>query len=869
MESVFLGSLNVGILVEREIVVHTNDKPNGDTAVPHPPSVVSVVQSMSDLKRETTAPDLKEMIPLPLTTKMLPRPDVNDEPPGDLAEFFRRPPPPGNFMSIPDDISIYSTYNKWDVFKVFRKRRKRRKRQPPLIKLPDSAVSARTLSGHRYIAISIPSEYSQHLGSRSAEVGLNRTIGSTRSAISNRGKETLKPVSEDHGSLSSASLASKSATHPEGVTRLAPPPRKVSLLSTVPSQEEARPGKGKRRSGEQNKPENSVTRKAPMSPLGSVRTSRTSDKESRSSKRSLGQQGKQRKKITKPRRLETNRVLRVVDIPPPNRSKDISRQKQPARYSNELTTSEGSMQRSPSTLKHIEKSPATPHGNPLRTPELPVRTSSKRAKTTVAGSGDIGDAAKRPALISRSNNGGSGKSTGHGGATTGTRGSFAESLMTTESSPKLLKAQTATAYQSVPIVVRPPSRPEIESPLNLNFPEPPSNTAHRSVQADLLAPPAEGSRSRKDRVRERKQRDIERLKSQLRQTKSSASHLLKPGATVEGAWPESPILGRFGQGLSPQSHERSFLTGKMSDLGPIRSAMQLKSDYLSPEAAVNQRRKRSASAPIPSSLSSSSSLESPSMPWEGSTAYYRRRELQAEREESEAKRARYAAQALAEEKEAQDRLAREKLLRRYEKLKERRTRDMERRLHRLERNGEVLMQSLVSLMDTLNRVLQDRHGLQRSASSAYPGPSSGVQTREQRRRSSQEQSQSLRSVRSYDSPLEALRSHAEQGDVGRGSGAGGAREERPEMDARVRQSALEALQAQLQARRSARDRTVSGYSTISSSDHSDEADSLEIMEPLMRELQEAARFGTRTGREEEPAEEGVTPLTESDVFNLF
>ncbi|KAI2637630.1 hypothetical protein GGS26DRAFT_588002 [Hypomontagnella submonticulosa] len=868
MEGVFLGSVNVGILVEKEVVVHTNDKVNGGMTVPHPPSVVSVIQSVSDLKRETTASELKEMIPLPLTTKMLPRSDVNDETPGDLAEFFRRPPPPSNFMSIPDDMSIYSAYNKWDVFKVFRKRRKRRKRQPPLIKLPDSAVSARTLSGHRYIAISIPSEYPEQLASQSTEAGPNRAVGSTRSTTSNRGKETLKPVSEDHESLSSASLAPRSATHPEGVTLLAPPPRK---LSTVPSQEETGPAKGKG-PDEGSMHEGGITRKVPISPLGSSRTSRTSDKESKSSKRSPGRQAGPRKKITKPRRLEPKGVLRVVDIPPTKHPRESSQQKQLARDSNEPTTNEGSIQRSHSTLKNVNKSLGTPHvlsANPLRTPELPVRTSSRTAKTTVAGPDSIPSIVNRPAPISRgvdSSNGGGGKGSGRGEAATGPRGSFAESLMTTESSPKVLKAQTATAYQSVPIVVRPPSGPKVESPLNLNFPSPPSGAAHRPVQADLLSPPAEGTRSRKDRVRERKQRDIERLKNQLRQTKPSGSHLLKPEAAAESAWPESPILGRFTQGPGPQSHRRPFLTAKMSDIGPIRPGLQLKSDYLSPEAVVNKRRRRSASAPVFSSSSSSSQLESPPMPWEGSTAYYRRRELQAEREESEAKRAQYVARALAEEKEAQDRLSRERLLRRYERLKERRARDMERRLHRLERNGEVLMQSLVSLMDTLNKVLQDRHVLQRSASSAYPGPSSASQ---RHRHSVPEQSQSLRSVRSYDSPLETLRSHIEQRDVGREPEIGGARGEHGEMDARVREAALEALQAQLQARRRARATSaVSGYSTSNSSDRSDEADSLEIMEPLMRELQEAARF-VASRREEEPAERVITPLTESDIFNLF
>lgn len=84
----------------------------------------------------------------------------------ELIEFLRNtPPPPGNYMSIPDSFSLRSGRKKsrWS-FWPFRKKSSKRldkeaKTAPGLIKLPDSAVAGRTIDGHRHIAISIPIEH--------------------------------------------------------------------------------------------------------------------------------------------------------------------------------------------------------------------------------------------------------------------------------------------------------------------------------------------------------------------------------------------------------------------------------------------------------------------------------------------------------------------------------------------------------------------------------------------------------------------------------------------------------------------------------------------------------------------------------------
>ncbi|KAI1801728.1 hypothetical protein F4811DRAFT_563741 [Daldinia bambusicola] len=897
MESIFLKSINLGILVEKEIVVQTNHEVDGDLAASYPPSIVSIVHSGSDLRRGTITSEAQEIASSRPHSKMVPRPDVRerDNPEEDLADFFRREPPPGNFMSIPDDVSVYSVRKKWDVFKVFGKRRKSRKRQPPLIRLPDTAISSRTITGHRYIAISIPSGYShaeatpaqqQHSISRTTETNPRQGVGPEHNPASERDAQAPRPVTGNREPQPLTSFEPSSLRHPEALSLLASPSGNLSGLSTVVSQEGANSAKGKE-PDRKNKPQRSLSSRLPISSSEVRRTASHTERESRSRTRSAEGRGKERMKAPDLAGLTVGVVPKIIQIPPPKKTG-----KRPA-------TSDGLMAKD--TSRNAGKSHGTPRAlsaNLLSASALPVRTSSKRAIAAATAAENV--TSRRPPVASRatsSNNGG-----GERRGRSGPRRSFTESLMTTESSPKVLKAETATAYQSVPIVVRPPSRLEIDSPLNLNFPSPPENTVNRSAQENILSPPAaaEGATGRRDRVKERKKRDMEKLKAQMHQP--PASRFLQVEPRAEDAWPESPVLGRFNQELgSPRS--RPYLAGKMSDIGPLRPGAQIESPYLSPEGGSRKRRGRSVSAPNLTSSSSPPSppLESPKAPWKDSTSYYRRKERQAEHEEAAARRARHAAHALAEQKETEERAMRQKLLRRYERLKESRAKDMEKRLRRLERNGEVLMQSLVSLMDTLNALLQDRQVLPRSASSAYPATSSIPRPRTQHhqhhRRSSEGRTQSLRSARSSDNPLEALRSQQEQrGSAsrryharnlhppgqGRGSREGhpgtgrraqqsGRREETGETGTGVRQSTLEALQAQLQSHPhgSARARRILSYSSSMSSSRSSETGSLEIMEPLMRELQEAAGYGVERRRRGERAEGGGTTLGESDVFNLF
>ncbi|KAI0169772.1 hypothetical protein GGR52DRAFT_573828 [Hypoxylon sp. FL1284] len=856
MESLVPRSIALGILVEKEIAVQTVDNAGPDSdqdPMPvHRPSVVSIVQSASDLReaRTTSEPEAKvppRSAPLaPSSTTMARRPSFHEERLEALTDFFRSTPPPGNYMSVPDNLSVAPADRRWSVLKSFRKKPKNRKPRPPLITLPDSAISSRTSSGHRYIAISIPSEKTsshpelpaQFPVTESMEAEFHRAVDARlepiRSMTFDYGRKPLSLSTVDRESWSSSSLAPRSSIRPEVITKLTPPPRKVSLLSTVPS-EDTPPGKGK--GPDKRRPLEVITPNiAPISALGSLRTPYTGGGRSTSPRQDQGSQ-LGRPKAPELKGTETERVLRLVEISRTKRDERTSQDKPSARTADEPLSrnsiGKGS-QRKPN--KSPAPSPQTPSANWPTSLALPIRTSSKNAGTSTKASSDIGNnAAARSTAASRGlspNKCGNIKE-----LAAGQRSSFAESLVTTESSPKLCKAETAMAIQSVPIIVRPPSpsHQETDSPLNLNFPSPPSSRTSRFVPRGPLSPAAvaESSTSRKERVRERKQKDIERLKAQIRQNQSSGAYL-RPNAAAEYQWPESPVLGRFTPVSSPL---RASTTSKLPDLGPTK-----------------KRRGRSSSAPALHSSSSASPRGSP--PWKGgSTAYLRRRERQAERDEHEARRVRHAAQALAEERETQERLSHQKLQRQYERLRESRARDMEERLRRLERNGEVLTQSLMSMMDTLHSIAQGQQSIQHSISARRRRYHHHHHHHNDPPPPQPERSQSLRSARSSDRPLETT--HLRPPTRGRPAsllipareaGGGGMRGGEQEEGQWPHPSPY----------------PRGGYASDSSALDSDEegAHTIEVREPLLGELRE-------TGSDDAHAEEALTSLSEGEVFNLF
>ena len=82
----------------------------------------------------------------------------------ELIEFFRdTPPPPGNYMSMPDTTEerLEKKHKRTlsSIWPFGKKSKAESNEMSGLMKLPDSAVAGTTLAGHRHIHISIPVEY--------------------------------------------------------------------------------------------------------------------------------------------------------------------------------------------------------------------------------------------------------------------------------------------------------------------------------------------------------------------------------------------------------------------------------------------------------------------------------------------------------------------------------------------------------------------------------------------------------------------------------------------------------------------------------------------------------------------------------------
>lgn len=122
-----------------------------------------------------------------------------------LADFLMtKEPPPNNFMSMPsdDEMSILSV--KKSAFKIFGRQKSKKAKPPKLMRLPDSAVAAKTIQGARHIAISIPIEHDHLDGTPSEPPSRPHSAPRLQSERPDRGAVTvLKPVVEVRESGSS------------------------------------------------------------------------------------------------------------------------------------------------------------------------------------------------------------------------------------------------------------------------------------------------------------------------------------------------------------------------------------------------------------------------------------------------------------------------------------------------------------------------------------------------------------------------------------------------------------------------------------------------------------------------------------------
>ncbi|KAI0118390.1 hypothetical protein GGR51DRAFT_215127 [Nemania sp. FL0031] len=637
----------------------------------------------------------------------------------DLIQFFKRtPPPPSNFMSIPDNFSASSGEDKWDKFKtkVFRRRSsKKRKPRPPIIMLPDSAVSSRSTEGHRYIAISIPSEHSpmaplansQYPIYDSVEAAFHREVNSRfgmwKSTPSNRPVSVLNPVLEDH--RESASATSLPSTVPEQSDQKAVisgrtmriRPHSVSLL---PSREQRYTPRKERelvktRSAEDAHP---VEASQPSEPTTAI---------PQSSER------------------QRNSMQAIIDKGAPEQG----RQGVPMEISpKDVVMGE------PSIARVVEK--------PVITLTLPSRTSSRRGKPLEPVSPERTEYiinTGRASIVSIDDgfNNGNGHFSGINSAIA-PRASFAASIDTTHSSPQILKAQTAVAFHSVPIIVR-SANGDVESPLDLNFPQPPVGPPRTSqLEPSPSMPPIVGrSKSRKERVREKKQRDLDKRRDETER---------------EGK--------EKGKGKEPASQPTSFTPGMPGALPAT------------PPSYDHHHEGGGTSSTSLSSLASSVDLDKSSdSTHDGDLQRAPSTSNKSHRKEREA---RYIAKALATQRSTLENLPREELIERYEALRAQRVYEREKRLRKLERSRDTWARAVPRLLEDLNGLLRDQHRILAAAGLAhggFPAQSTGgpsqyrheheYQQRRHRRRSrsAEVSSRSPLSDRSLD-PLETRRSRS-------------------------------------------------------------------------------------------------------------
>ncbi|KAK8873783.1 hypothetical protein PGQ11_004297 [Apiospora arundinis] len=751
-----------GIKVDREIVVHTSDRGRSRDGrlIAFPRSLISIIWSMSGQAQHGTKPEPRRADTPPVRLsrsggraggqfRELLGETSRENDLLDMLEFLRRTPPPDNYMSVPDNFSISSSEDeKWkSKFKVFRSKRKsrRKRRKAPIIRLPDTAVAGQTTGGHRHIAISIPLEYT-HFGPDpptqypvfdTSGLDLVREIearfGPIRTSTGERGTVTvLRPVEEDRESFMSEPT---SQSHNSSI-----PQDRLSALHAPPP-----PRQG-------NVPAPSAQQGSSVKDFGRSKHTPSSSKDE---KAYVGEEEK----------LDSGEP--AYGLSPFGRAE----KKPGSRSASPQSPFEG-----PSTGQIIQVGGpfAGPVAGPIagtqarfNFPPPPPRGSSKKGKQRADLTRPIDDilGPLSPFIPSMGGNHSPSKSRVYSA-----RGSVAESigsLGSLGSEPKVYDAQTAQAYSSIPIVVRPPSQRTTDRLSGV----PPG--ADRPVHGDdPVQPMAEGSvQSRRDRVRMKKQKDL-----------TGATSSLAPGSS--GISPESPVLGRLQKAESSGDSKESPSVGRTSSDIPATQPVVptvLKDPAGTTAVAGNLARaeKPLGEGPSPPTTDhSSTSSQLSFVTGSDRISLHRRRERRTQREQ--ARRAREVAQASSEQLSQQrqtpqvpERPSPERdLLRRYDDLREQRHRDMEKRLRRLERNGDVWLQTLLPLMEGISRLLQELYLHQRSVNSrlsfteaegaAPPATTSEGQATERAFSPREEQFyQSLpfrmQTTRSHDVPLQRVR----------------------------------------------------------------------------------------------------------------
>ncbi|KAK6082017.1 hypothetical protein SCUP515_02796 [Seiridium cupressi] len=626
----------------------------------------------------------------------------HDESLRELIEFLREtPPPPGNLMSVPDSFgSTSSEDGKWakTIHAIRHKQRKpRRKHHPPSIKLPDSVIAATTTGGHRHIAISIPLEHSYLTSTKSSRHYAYKSVDEVfaQEFVSRLGRKSglspthafsfngvLQPIVEDREAwLSKSPHILPGAVSSPGRSESTQPPQQArdrvrGPISGKPSTSKGTGVIAKQPVAETKSVEESITWQRPQPIVIFPDNAST---------------------LTRPIRPKrwiesaTDHAIQPGidrDVCLPTRSHGTSGPTYPsiALASPERQASRQA-RRQAGTLRDIPLSIAS---------FLSSSTSQELSGGNHSGSANNNDQDIRPYLTGKSVSG---------------------SVASTESEPTILEAKTAKAHDITTIVIRPPSQQNLLSAgtsAGHHFASQPSDTVSRPARTDVTSlSPFAKLLNRKEKVRQRKQKDIEGMKKgKPRQTISPvAVHHSNPGTADHR--PGIPIVRGSSDKESTSTSSDSPSIPKRTRLVPTRASLEHQHEQLRYSRANHLGSPERVSRGSPASSTASPSLGSLRYP-EDRISYHRRLEKRADRDAQNTHNTRHAAEQLVREGATQERISRRDSLRRYERLKESRFRDIEKRLCCLEHNGHVWLRSMAPLMESLNRLLEEQHrsGLQ-------------------------------------------------------------------------------------------------------------------------------------------------------------
>ncbi|KAM0289222.1 hypothetical protein ACHAO9_006179 [Fusarium lateritium] len=599
----------------------------------------------------------------------------------ELIDFLRNhSPPSGNFMSIPDDISPEDR-GRWSRLRKIGKRSRSLSKPPQTIQLPDSAVSGTTIGGHRHIAISIPLDASPFGRTPRSQypVYQHRTVrplttqyAPTRAVLNDKGVVTvLRTVNEDRESTPSVSPANSQfllstipQRHPNTTTGAQHPPRSINS------------------SNQPNQSENWNALARPLPRIVTQDQVRQANEQSRGFQ-NFDQGNTHAASPNYPERVPPRkssstggRVVHLGDLSidtmmsQPTDRDGYAAPTSPARP----VSPDGSYQ--PSLSKSImttsDNDPVVAEARPVETRPVAARESQIRPPTKQPSEPSITVITRSPLRVSR-------------------EPSKRQSAMEASSSSSETKSP-----QSRRDKVKDKKKRDMEA----------ASLKRRSMMSIAPEPTLEAEQE----TTKIPENDTEEpppvpLRSPQRQS-------MCPIVVVASVKPSPPPSATFAASPKKQASTDSRDSSSISAAKPNETGLKSREGTSSrpvspyPASYVN-------GSPTPPQSARSSPVQKEVS--QDRTSLSRRREWKAAREQ-ERKRTEAASNTnprlrgrrlttAKEETEERNPAMEKEVLRRYEAYREYRIREMERRLRRLERNGDVWLRALVPVLDNLNRTL--------------------------------------------------------------------------------------------------------------------------------------------------------------------